>query len=73
VQEGEESESQTVRKASINLPVAGVLDTEKGGFKPVEELRATFEAAGLLDPTKKVVTYCGCEYNSCVEPITHLE
>jgi hypothetical protein len=53
VQEGEESESQNVRKASINLPVAGVLDTEKGGFKPVEELRATFEAAGLLDPTKR--------------------
>jgi thiosulfate/3-mercaptopyruvate sulfurtransferase len=44
---------------SINVPVAGVLDTEKGGFKPAEELRATFEAAGLLDPTKKVVTYCG--------------
>lgn len=44
---------------SINVPVAGVLNAEKGGFKSVAELRETFEAAGLLDTEKTVVTYCG--------------
>ncbi|PYE17989.1 thiosulfate/3-mercaptopyruvate sulfurtransferase [Williamsia limnetica] len=44
---------------SINVPVAGVLNAEKGGFKSVAELRETFEAAGLLDTEKTIVTYCG--------------
>lgn len=29
------------------------------GLRPVEELRAEFESAGLLDTDMRVVTYCG--------------
>lgn len=44
---------------SINLPVARLRDPETGTLRPLEELRAEFEAAGLLDEDRKVVTYCG--------------
>ena len=44
---------------SINLPVYKVLDLENGGFKPVEELKAILDEAGVLDTDKKVITYCG--------------
>ncbi|MFD1814626.1 sulfurtransferase [Rhodococcus gannanensis] len=44
---------------SINLPVAQIRDPETGTLRPVEELRALFEAAGLLDPGITPVTYCG--------------
>ncbi|WP_407334769.1 sulfurtransferase [Dietzia kunjamensis] len=44
---------------SINLPVAGLRDPDSGALRPIEELRREFEAAGLLDEDRKVVTYCG--------------
>ncbi|MFI5433702.1 sulfurtransferase [Rhodococcus sp. IC4_135] len=44
---------------SVNLPVFEVRDQETGELRSVEDLRALFDAAGLLDTTKKVVTYCG--------------
>lgn len=44
---------------SINLPVFTLRDPDTGTLRPVEELRAEFAAAGLLDEGKRVVTYCG--------------
>lgn len=44
---------------SINLPVYTLRDPETGTLRPTGELRAEFEAAGLLDEDRKVVTYCG--------------
>ncbi|MBS7547175.1 sulfurtransferase [Dietzia massiliensis] len=44
---------------SINLPVARLRNPETGTLRPLEELRAEFEAAGLLDEDRTVVTYCG--------------
>ena len=44
---------------SINLPVARLRDPETATLRPLEELRAEFEAAGLLDEDRTVVTYCG--------------
>ena len=44
---------------SINLPVVTLRDPASGALRPVEELRAEFESAGLLDTDMRVVTYCG--------------
>ena len=44
---------------SINLPVFTLRNPETGTLRPVEELRSEFEAAGLLDEDRTVVTYCG--------------
>ncbi|MEE2040329.1 sulfurtransferase [Nocardiopsis sp. CT-R113] len=44
---------------SVNLPVSEVLDPRTGRIRPVEELRAVFDGAGLLDPGVTPVTYCG--------------
>lgn len=44
---------------SINLPVSEIRDPDTGTLRPVEELRALFDAAGLLDPGVTPVTYCG--------------
>lgn len=44
---------------SINVPVFTLRDPETGTLRPVEELKAEFEKAGLLDEDKRVVTYCG--------------
>lgn len=44
---------------SINLPVFTLKDPETGRLRPVDELRAEFSEAGLLDEDKRVVTYCG--------------
>lgn len=44
---------------SINVPVFALRDPETGTLRPVEELNAEFEKAGLLDEGKRVVTYCG--------------
>lgn len=44
---------------SISLPVFTLRDPATGALRPVEELRAEFESAGLLDTDKRVVTYCG--------------
>lgn len=44
---------------SINVPVFALRDPETGTLRPVEELKAEFEKAGLLDEGKRVVTYCG--------------
>ena len=44
---------------SINLPVFTLRDPATGALRPVEELRAEFESAGLLDTDMRVVTYCG--------------
>ncbi|TCJ96967.1 sulfurtransferase [Nocardia alba] len=44
---------------SINLPVDQIHDPRTGALRPVEELRALFSAAGLLDPAVTPVTYCG--------------
>ncbi|MFE9785563.1 sulfurtransferase [Nocardia salmonicida] len=44
---------------SVNLPVDQIRDSETGALRPIEELRALFAAAGLLDPAITPVTYCG--------------
>ncbi|MFC9660269.1 sulfurtransferase [Nocardia sp. NPDC127606] len=44
---------------SINLPIDQIRDPETGALRPIEELRALFAAAGLLDPAITPVTYCG--------------
>jgi len=44
---------------SINVPVSEIRDAASGELKPVEELRALFERAGLLDRAITPVTYCG--------------
>ncbi|MFD4356216.1 sulfurtransferase [Nocardia sp. NPDC058518] len=44
---------------SINLPIDQIRDPQTGALRPVEELRALFTAAGLLDPAITPVTYCG--------------
>ncbi|MFE5479690.1 sulfurtransferase [Nocardia sp. NPDC056541] len=44
---------------SINLPIDQIRDPETGALRPLEELRALFAAAGLLDPAITPVTYCG--------------
>lgn len=44
---------------SINLPVDQIRDPETGVLRPIEELRAVFTAAGLLDPAITPVSYCG--------------
>lgn len=43
---------------SINVPFADLVD-ETGSLRPREELRAIFEQAGALDPSRTPVTYCG--------------
>ncbi len=45
--------------ASVNFPVAQLVDPATGTLLPISELHPAFEAAGLLDPERKVVTYCG--------------
>lgn len=44
---------------SINLPVFSLRDPDTGTLRPIEDLTAEFDKAGLLDEGKKVVTYCG--------------
>lgn len=44
---------------SINLPVFTLRNPDTGTMRPIEELRREFEAAGLLDDDRNVVTYCG--------------
>ncbi|MDE3724071.1 rhodanese-like domain-containing protein [Nocardiopsis sp. N85] len=44
---------------SVVLPPAEILDPATGGPRPVGELRATFERAGLLDPGVTPVAYSG--------------
>ncbi len=44
---------------SINLPVFSLRDPDTGTLRPIENLTAEFDKAGLLDEGKKVVTYCG--------------
>jgi thiosulfate/3-mercaptopyruvate sulfurtransferase len=42
---------------SINIPASGLLDPERGTFRPIEELREIL--APLTDPGVDVVSYCG--------------
>lgn len=44
---------------SINFPVFQIRDADTGTLRPLEELRAAARDAGLLDPARTVVTYCG--------------
>lgn len=44
---------------SINVPVDQIRSPETGRLRPVEDLRRAFAAAGLLDPSTTIVTYCG--------------
>lgn len=44
---------------SINLPVFHLRNPDTGELRPVEELKKEFSKAGLLEPDKRVVTYCG--------------
>lgn len=44
---------------SINLPVFSLRDPDTDTLRPIENLTAEFDKAGLLDEGKKVVTYCG--------------
>ncbi|MEV0110895.1 rhodanese-like domain-containing protein [Nocardia sp. NPDC050799] len=44
---------------SINIPVSGLRSPSTGRVRPIVDLRREFTAAGLLDPGKTVVTYCG--------------
>lgn len=44
---------------SINLPVAQLRSPETGKLRPIDVLRRDLTATGLLDPSQKVVAYCG--------------
>lgn len=44
---------------SINFPVFQIRDGQTGTLRPLPELRAAADEAGLLDPARTVVTYCG--------------
>jgi thiosulfate/3-mercaptopyruvate sulfurtransferase len=44
---------------SINLPVAELREAGAGTLRSAGDLRRMFDAAGLLDSSKSVVTYCG--------------
>ncbi|NDK88847.1 sulfurtransferase [Gordonia desulfuricans] len=44
---------------SINFPVFTLRDAETGALRAIDDLRAEFEKAGLLDTDRTVVTYCG--------------
>ncbi len=44
---------------SAHVFVGELIDPSTGGLRPVEELRPLFERVGALDPSKRVVTYCG--------------
>lgn len=44
---------------SINLPVAELREGGTATLRSGDDLRRMFDAAGLLDPSKIVVTYCG--------------
>lgn len=43
---------------SINIPASSLLDPETACFRPVDELRATFAAAGV-DRAGTIIPYCG--------------
>ncbi|MDX6744471.1 sulfurtransferase [Actinocorallia sp. A-T 12471] len=43
--------------SSVNIPFINLADAN--GFKSPEEVRPLFDSANTLDPTKKVITYCG--------------
>lgn len=44
---------------SVNVFVGDLIDPSTGGLRPVDELRPLFERVGALDPSRRVVTYCG--------------
>lgn len=47
---------------STNVYAAGLVDPETHRYKPLDELRATFEAAGVTGPGfegRRIVTWCG--------------
>jgi len=48
---------------SLNVPFPSLLD-EHGAFKSAEELRRTFQAAGI-DLQKPVITTCGSGVTAC--------
>ena len=53
---------------SVNIPATALLDVEGGNvgrFRPAEELRATFEAAGVGASTP-VLTTCGSGVTAAV-------
>jgi thiosulfate/3-mercaptopyruvate sulfurtransferase len=50
---------------SRNVPYAGLFDASTGAMKPLEDLRRSFESAGL-DLTKPVVTTCGSGVSALV-------
>lgn len=45
--------------SSAHVFVGEIRDPETGKLRSPEELRPLFERAGALDPSKRVVTYCG--------------
>lgn len=50
---------------SINLPFETLIDPQTGTMKPVDALRAAFEAAGV-DLNRPIVTTCGSGVTACV-------
>jgi thiosulfate/3-mercaptopyruvate sulfurtransferase len=51
---------------SVNVPHVSLLDAV-GRFRPDDELREHFAAAGVLDPTTPVVAYCGGGISATVD------
>jgi thiosulfate/3-mercaptopyruvate sulfurtransferase len=47
------------------VPYAGLFDAETGAMKPLEELRAAFNGAGV-DLKKPIVTTCGSGVSALV-------
>ncbi len=43
---------------SINMPIAHLRSPETGKLRHIDDLRRELTAAGLLDPSQKVVAYC---------------
>jgi thiosulfate/3-mercaptopyruvate sulfurtransferase len=42
----------------VNVPASSLIASPEQGFRPLEDLRAPFGAAGALDGSS-VITYCG--------------
>lgn len=67
---GTEPEPWDVKKqghipGSLNLPWNDLLDDKEKTFRPAEELKARFEAAGI-DLSKPVICTCGSGVTACV-------
>jgi len=56
---------------SLNVPAASLVEPQPGGFRPLEDLRSRFAAAGVLG-APRIITYCGGGISATVDAFTLL-